>query len=191
MLDVLQGLRDIIREELIINNKSSIVLEETQETTNSSPVTLSKCDESVVLLQVDGKRIDDKALNIHPTLKITKGLCKLTDYLLFVNKRNTLYCLSIELKSEYESDWLSQANAGIVFAKYLVGMLENYTKSKAPVIEYRALLFCNGESLSPRYTRKSTNGTKFEYSESDANRYGCQSAIRSNGKTYELGMFLR
>ena len=189
MLDVLQGLRDIIREELIIINKSSIVLEETQETTNSSPVTLSKCDESVVLLQVDGKRIDDKALNIHPTLKTTKGLCKLTDYLLFVNKRNTLYCLSIELKSKHESDWLSQANAGIVFAKYLVGMLENYTKSKAPVIEYRALLFCNGDSLSPRLARKPTNGTKFEYLYQE--NYDCLAAKRPNGETYELGMFLR
>jgi len=67
--------------------------------------------------------------------------------------------------------WHRQTKAGLATAKYLVGMLENYTKRDLLSINYRCLLF-HTNKIKPKVKKKKTTKQKaFQYALHPIHKY--------------------
>jgi len=186
MISIIDELRNIIADEFISNDDKgiSILLRENQ-ISDCQPFKLLKGNARTLTLKVDEGQID-----IHPILKKgVKKLKKAPDYIVFSENRSGCFCLIIELKSKNRDDWHRQVEAGLSTAKYLVGMLENYSKKDLSAINYRCLLF-HTKNLLPRIRKKKTTKQKaFKYEVHQI--YNYQFTDQPCGADQPLPLFMR
>lgn len=160
MISIVDELRNIIASEFIsTDDKGTNITLKENHISDCKSLKLKKGNARTLTLKVDDSKID-----IHPLLK--KGIQKLKkapDYIVFCENKSGYFCLIVELKSKNKGDWHRQAKAGLATAKYIVGMLENFTKRDFSTIEYRCLLF-HTKNLPPKIRKKKTTRKKaFEY----------------------------
>lgn len=155
MKELLQKFRELINSEFHYSDDkgNTITLFETEESSKCKFVKLRKGNIKTFTLQLDQKNNQE----IHPLLAPIEKLKVKCDYILFCLKKNTLYVLLIEMKSDNATGWTKQTRAGEIVARYLIGMVENFSGlTILPYVEFRHILFStqNTKQLKGRKKKK-------------------------------------
>lgn len=188
MESILSQLRVLIDNKFIYDGDSGskITLKEEKEEASCAPFKLSKGNVKTLSLKVD---LDDE--DVHPMLSnLEKNIKKKPDFIIFCKKphKQTLFCFIVELKSKRPGDWHRQVNGGLIIAKYLVGMLEHFTRKKITNIEYRCLLFHNIENTPRRKMKSKTSMKRIPYRTHEDFSY--KFAIKACNRNYSLPIFM-
>lgn len=106
----------------------------------------------------------DKNLNkqykggLFPFFAKTKGVCSISDYIVFAEKNHKLYCLLVELKRGRSSTF-PQLKASKEFVKFIINTLNRvYNKSYSPIIRLISI-------HEIRLRKKSTQERMIKYDE--------------------------
>lgn len=186
MISIVDELRNIIATDFIsLDDKGNSILLNEKDTSDCKPFKLLKDNARTITLKVDIPDFD-----LHPILKKgIKNLKKQPDYIIFCENTDGCFCLIVELKSKNKDDWHRQVKAGLTIAKYLVGMLENYTKKDLSSIKYRCLLF-HTSKMKPKIRKKKTTKQKaFQYDFHPIHKY--HFTDQSCGADQPLPLFMR
>ncbi|EDN68610.1 hypothetical protein BGP_2958 [Beggiatoa sp. PS] len=184
MKELLQKFRELINSEFHYSNDkgNTITLFETEESSKCQYVKLRKGNIKTFTLQLDQKN----NLEIHPLLAPIEKLKVKCDYILFCLKKNTVYVLLIEMKSDNATGWTKQTRAGEIIARYLIGMVENFSGlTILPYVEFRHILF------STQVRNKHNTAEKIFQYEQD-HKFGFRFTRKPCNTDYpDLGTFLR
>lgn len=187
MIDILQLLRNSIKAEFHYEEDKgdTITLLEKQEHSECKFVKIKKGAIRTFTLELDKQN----EIDIHPLLAPIKDLKTKCDYVIFCQKENALYVLVIELKSSNPTGWTKQTRTGEVVTRYLVGMIENYSKmSISPQIEFRYLLFSTQNANRLKEKKAKVKGFNYEKDR----KFGFLFTRKPCNMTYpDLGFFLR
>ncbi|HIE00889.1 MAG TPA: hypothetical protein EYP59_11480 [Thiotrichaceae bacterium] len=156
MNKILSLLRELTNDEFHHQgDKGNIItLQETQKASKCQFVPLKKGPVKTFTLALDKQN----NIEIHPLLNSIENLKKKCDYIIFCQKGNTLYVLVVELKSDNSTGWTKQTRAGEMIARYLIGMIENYSGLNLTQVKFRYILFStqNANKLKGRRKKKIT-----------------------------------
>ena len=165
---------------------------------------LAKC-KSVLLNESKVKNLiislDKHGNKIHPLLSSEKGINDLkiqNDYLIFALYDSKIYTLLIELKSSNSTGWIKQCKAGEIIAKYIIQMVNNWTKDIVLEIDnfnFRYILFHTKDTIKDinknkrkNKSKKKTKALPFEYK---VDKEGFLFTRKSCNEEYNLKMFCK
>ena len=156
MNDLLQLFRELINPEFHYSHDKGnmITLFETEETSSCKFVKLKKGHLKTFTVELDKKN----NIEIHPLLTHLEKFRIKCDYVIFCQKGNILYVLVVELKSDNSTGWTKQTRAGEMIARYLIGMIENYSGLNiATSVKYRHILFSTQNANQLKGRKKKEN----------------------------------
>jgi hypothetical protein len=141
MTDILQKIEEIIKREFLITAQGgSYFLTEQNEP--SFPPTLIKQRGKMLIYSFD---TEDSNSAVFPIFNSSvSSLTSIADYIIFYPKNDALFVFICNLKSTNRKGANSQAEAGFLLSEYIVKTTQRMMSFKDFKVEYRSLLFWQG-----------------------------------------------
>lgn len=155
MIDFIQKLEEILKREFLITAQGGAYYL-TEENEPNYPSTLIKKRETMLLYSFDVVNSNQAIFPIYNDN--VPSLTSIADYLIFYPKTDKLFVFICNLKSKNISNANKQAEASWQLAEYIVNTTKRMLNFKEIQVEYRSLLFCQGNT-----SRFTTNAKKLVY----------------------------